>query len=101
MLYRHRRNTFRNTYLGIYIHILDNLRQRFLSLSPGTHEFEQLKVFKSLPKEQWKSAYNELNKVIGTHLKPYGFKKKGRKHYRLTNDLLEVIDVDNRGSWNW
>lgn len=62
-------------------------------------EFEKIKVFKSLPKEQWKPAYNELNKIIGENLKEYGFKKKGRKHYRLTNDLLEVIDIDNRGSW--
>ncbi len=62
-------------------------------------EFEKIKVFKSLPKEQWKPAYNELNKIIGLKLKECGFKKKGRKHYRLTNDLLEVIDIDNRGSW--
>lgn len=62
-------------------------------------KFEQIKVFKSLPKEQWKPAYNELNKIIATNLKEYGFKKKGRKHYRLTNDLLEIIDVDNRGNW--
>ena len=63
-------------------------------------EFEQIKVFKSLPKEQWKPAYNELNKIIGANLKEFGFIKKGRKHYRLTNDLLEVIDLDNRGSWS-
>jgi len=63
-------------------------------------EFEKIKVFKNLPKEQWKPAYNELNKRIGQSLKEYGFKKKGRKHYRLTNDLLEIIDVDNRGSWS-
>jgi len=63
-------------------------------------EFEQIKVFKSLPKEQWKPAYNALNKSIGLKLKEYGFKKKDRKHYRLTNDLLEVIDIDNRGSWS-
>jgi len=63
-------------------------------------EFEKIKVFKSLPKEQWKPAYNELNKIIGANLKEYGFKKKGRKHYRLTNDLLEIIDIDNRGSWS-
>ncbi|WP_179009655.1 DUF4304 domain-containing protein [Winogradskyella forsetii] len=62
-------------------------------------EFGKIKVFKSLPKEQWKPAYNELNKIIGTNLKEFGFIKKGRKHYRLTNDLLEVIDIDNRGSW--
>ncbi|WP_034057051.1 DUF4304 domain-containing protein, partial [Lacinutrix jangbogonensis] len=63
-------------------------------------EFEKIKVFKSLPKEQWKPAYNELNIIIGANLKEYGFKKKGRKHYRLTNDLLEIIDIDNRGSWS-
>ena len=62
-------------------------------------EYEKITVFKNLPKEQWKSAYNELNKIIGQNLQEYGFKKKGRKHYRLTNDLLEVIDIDNRGSW--
>ena len=62
-------------------------------------EFEKIKVFKNLPKEQWKSAYNELNKIIALNLKEYGFKKKGRKHFRLTNDLLEIIDIDNRGSW--
>lgn len=38
--------------------------------------FEEIKVFKSLPKDQWKSAYNELNKIIGLNLKEYGFKKK-------------------------
>lgn len=62
-------------------------------------KFEDIKVFKSLPKDQWKSAFNELNTIIGTNLKEYGFKKKGRKHYRLTNDLLEIIDIYNRGSW--
>lgn len=70
------------------------------SLSSISSEFEKIKVFKSLPKEQWKPAYNELNTIIGANLKKHGFKKKGRKHYRLTHDLLEVIDVDNRGSWS-
>ncbi|MFB9053070.1 hypothetical protein ACFFVB_08245 [Formosa undariae] len=63
-------------------------------------KFEKIKVFKSLPKEEWKPAFNALNEIIGANLKEYGFKKKGRKHYRLTNDLLEIIDVDNRGSWS-
>lgn len=62
-------------------------------------DFEKITVFKNLPKEEWKAAYNELNKIIGINLKGYGFKKIGRKHYRLTNDLLEIIDIDNRGSW--
>ena len=69
------------------------------NLKSKKSEFERIKVFKSLPKEQWKTAYDELNKRIGDNLKEFGFKKKGRKHYRLTNDLLEIIDVDNRGSW--
>ncbi|SDY06593.1 protein of unknown function [Lutibacter oricola] len=63
------------------------------------YDFEKIKVFKNLPKDQWKTAYKELNQIIAENLEEFGFKKKGRKHYRLTNDLLEVIDVDNRGSW--
>jgi hypothetical protein len=74
-------------------------KEQNLNSESKISEFEQIKVFKSLPKEQWKPAYNELNNIIGRNLKKYGFKKKGRKHYRLTNDLLEVIDIDNRGSW--
>ncbi|WP_100610721.1 DUF4304 domain-containing protein [Confluentibacter lentus] len=74
-------------------------KEQSLNSKSEISEFEQIKVFKSLPKEQWKPAYNELNNIIGENLKKYGFKKKGRKHYRLTNDLLEVIDIDNRGSW--
>jgi hypothetical protein len=70
-----------------------------LNCDSSIHEYEQIKVFKNLPKEQWKSAYNELNEIIAERLKEFGFKKIGRKHYRLTNDLLEVIDIDNRGSW--
>ena len=75
-------------------------KRQSLNSESEKSEFEKIKVFKSLPKEEWKPVYNELNKIIGTNLKQYGFKKKGRKHYRLTNDLLEVIDVDNRGSWS-
>jgi len=79
--------------------IFGNTKTNSTTYDVEKSEFEKIKVFKSLPKEQWKSAYNELNKIIGANLKEYGFKKIGRKHYRLTNDLLEVIDIDNRGSW--
>ena len=79
--------------------IFEKIKRKNLESESEKSEFEKIKVFKSLPKEQWKPAYNELNKIIGANLRKYGFKKKGRKHYRLTNDLLEVIDIDNRGSW--
>ncbi len=79
--------------------IFKKTEEKSLNSKSEKPKFEQIKVFKSLPKEQWKTAYNELNKIISENLKEYGFKKKGRKHYRLTNDLLEVIDIDNRGSW--
>lgn len=79
--------------------LFGNTKTNSTTFDAGKSEFEKIKVFKSLPKEQWKPAYNELNKIIGANLKVYGFKKIGRKHYRLTNDLLEVIDIDNRGSW--
>jgi hypothetical protein len=82
------------------IKLFGKTKQKNLNIESNKTEFEKIKVFNSLPKEEWKPAYNELNKIIGANLKEYGFKKKGRKHYRLTNDLLEVIDVDNRGSWS-
>lgn len=80
-------------------YLFGNTKTNSTTYDAGKSEFEKIKVFKSLPKEKWKPAYNELNKIIGANLKEYGFKKIGRKHYRLTNDLLEVIDIDNRGSW--
>ncbi|WP_271425235.1 DUF4304 domain-containing protein [Aequorivita sinensis] len=83
-----------------YFNLFGKTKGQSLNSESEKSEFEKIKVFKSLPKEQWKPAYNELNKIIGANLKEYGFKKKGRKHYRLTNDLLEVIDIDNRGSWS-
>lgn len=81
------------------INIFGKTKKKNVNLELEKSEYEKIAVFKNLPKGQWKSTYNELNKIIGQNLKEYGFKKKGRKHYRLTNDLLEVIDIDNRGSW--
>lgn len=83
-----------------YFNLFGKTKGQSSNPEPEKPEFEQIKVFNSLPKKEWKLAYNELNKIIGINLKEYGFKKKGRKHYRLTNDLLEVIDIDNRGSWS-
>ena len=61
--------------------------------------WEDLKVYKSLKKEDLKPAFRDLTKIMGQNLKEYEFKKKDRKLYRLSNDLLEVIDFDYRGSW--
>ncbi|WP_434036279.1 hypothetical protein [Formosa sp. 4Alg 33] len=83
-----------------YFNIFGKTKKQSSNSVSEQSEFEQINVFRSLPKTEWKSAYNALNNIIGANLKAYGFKKKGRKHYRLTNDLLEVIDIDNRGSWS-
>lgn len=61
--------------------------------------WEDLKVYKPLKKEELKPAFRDLTKIMGQNLKEYGFKNKDRKLYRLSNDLLEVIDFDYRGSW--
>ena len=61
--------------------------------------WEDLKVYKPLKKEDLKPAFRDLTKIVGQNLKEYSFKKKDRKMYRLSNDLLEVIDFDYRGSW--
>lgn len=41
-----------------------------------------------------KPAFHDLIKIMVQNLKEYSFKKKGRKLYRLSNNLLEVIDFD-------
>ena len=61
--------------------------------------WEDLKVYKPLKKEDLKTAFRNLTKILGHNLKEYGFKKKDRKLYRLSYDILEVIDFDYRGSW--
>jgi hypothetical protein len=61
--------------------------------------WEDLKVYKPLKKEDLESAFRDLTKILGQNLKEYGFKKQDRKLYRLSNDILEVIDFDYRGSW--
>ena len=63
-------------------------------------KWEDLKVYKPLKKEELKKSFAEMTKQIYFHLKPYGFKKKGRKFLRLSNDLVEIIDIDFRGSWS-
>ncbi len=63
-------------------------------------KWEDLKVYKPLSKESLKPSFQEFVKLIGHKLEPHGFKKKGRKLLRLTNDLIEVIDLDYRGSWS-
>jgi len=63
-------------------------------------KWEDLKVYKPLSKESLKPSFQEFVKLIGHKLEPHGFKNKGRKLLRLTNDLIEVIDLDYRGSWS-
>lgn len=61
--------------------------------------WEDLKSYQPLKKEDLKLGFRTFTKIIGANLKAFGFKKKGRKLYRLSNDLLEVIDFDYRGNW--
>lgn len=61
--------------------------------------WEELKVYRKLPKEQLSKAKKDVTKIISDNLAPYGFKLYGRKLIRLSEDLFHVIHLDTRGSW--
>jgi len=61
--------------------------------------WEDLKAYRPLKKEDLKLAFKDLTNIIGMNLKEYGFERKDRKLYRLSYDLLEVIEIDYRGNW--
>ncbi len=62
-------------------------------------KWEDLEIYKKLPKSEIKTAYQNFIKIIACNLKTHGFVKRGRKLYRVSNDLVEIIDIDTRGSW--
>ncbi len=62
-------------------------------------KWEDLTVYKTLSKEEFNLAKNEIENTISRNLIPYGFKKHGRKLIRKSEDLLHIIHLDTRGSW--
>ncbi|TCD29071.1 hypothetical protein EZ456_02610 [Pedobacter psychrodurus] len=61
--------------------------------------WEDLKVYTPLKKERLKTAYKDLTKIIADNLSADGFKLKGRKLIKQSNDLFHIIHLDTRGSW--
>ncbi|MBN9386039.1 MAG: hypothetical protein J0H74_35105 [Chitinophagaceae bacterium] len=61
--------------------------------------WEDLKVYKNLSKEELKPAYKAFGRIIADNMSPFGFQPFGRKLVRLSNDIVQVIHVDTRGSW--
>jgi hypothetical protein len=61
--------------------------------------WEELKVYRPLTKEELKPAFTDFTRIIAENLKPFGFSLHGRKLISLSNDLLQIIHLDTRGSW--
>lgn len=62
-------------------------------------KWEDLTVYHPLAKEELKPAYKDFTKIVADKLSHFGFKLKGRKLIKLSNDLFQVIHIDSRGSW--
>ena len=62
--------------------------------------WEDLKFYKPLEKEELSNAKKYIETTVAEYLMPYGFKKFGRKLIRKSNDLIHIIHLDSRGSWN-
>ncbi len=61
--------------------------------------WEYLKVYRPLKKEELKTAYKDFTKIIADNLLVDGFELKGRKLIKQSNDLFHIIHLDTRGSW--
>lgn len=62
-------------------------------------KWEDLKVYRPLSREELKPAYKAFGKMMADNLSAFGFKSFGRKLVRFSNDIVQVIHVDTRGSW--
>jgi len=62
-------------------------------------KWEDLKVYHPLTKEELKPAFKDFIKIISDNLSTFGFFLRERKLIRVSNDLLQIIHVDTRGSW--
>ena len=61
--------------------------------------WEDLKVYRPLKKEELKTAYKDFTKIIADNLLVNGYELKGRKLIKQSNDLFHIIHLDTRGSW--
>ena len=63
-------------------------------------KWEILKVYKPIEKDELPLAKKTIEAKVYEKLKPLGFKKIGKKFYRVSNDLIHFIFLDSRGSWS-
>lgn len=61
--------------------------------------WEDLKVYRPLKKEELKTAYKDFTKIIADNLLVDGYELKGRKLIKQSEDLFHIIHLDTRGSW--
>ena len=61
--------------------------------------WEDLKFYKPLEKKELSNAKKSIETIVAEKLLPNGFKKNGRKLIRKSNDLIHIIHLDSRGSW--
>tara|TARA_R110002012_G_scaffold295589_1_gene492247 strand:- start:2693 stop:3406 length:714 start_codon:yes stop_codon:yes gene_type:complete len=61
--------------------------------------WEDLKVYRPLKKEELKTAYKDFTKIVAENLLEDGFELKGRKLFKQSNDLFHIVHLDTRGSW--
>lgn len=61
--------------------------------------WEDLNVYRPLKKEDLKDAKKDLTNLIANEFVDDGFELRERKLYRLSNDILQVIHIDTRGTW--
>lgn len=61
--------------------------------------WEDLKVYRPLRKEDLKKSYKSFIKIIAENLSHLGFKLIGRRLIKKSEDLFHVIHLDTRGSW--
>lgn len=61
--------------------------------------WEDLKVYRPLQKEDLKAAYKDFTKIVSENLLLDGFETRGRKLIKLSNDLFHIVHLDTRGSW--
>ena len=61
--------------------------------------WEDLSVYRPLIKEDLKAAKKDLTNLVANEFVDDGFVLRERKLYRLSNDILQVIHIDTRGTW--
>lgn len=62
-------------------------------------KWEDLKVYKTINKDELKLAKKEIEKIVFSNLSHFGFKKYRKVLIRSSNDIFYIIQLDTRGSW--